>query len=258
MSILSKIVQKATRKNAREMIIFSYPKIGKTEMCTKLPGSYVIFDFEGGTEFYDCNVVPFHKKTSTGEPLTLEQQVKKWHALKVEMEENNPKFDFIVIDTLTSLYSILGNALAVEKYNVENKKNRPLTWDVDELSYGGGQRLKRMVIQEIIQTLKQYCGCLIMLAHAADKTLGDLTAQLGIKDIALEGKLKDILALKTDAIGFLHRKEPNKNYLSFITEGSAIIGTRLDHLANKEFLISEWCPETRRIKESHWDKIFIK
>ena len=42
MSLLQNIKKEKISQNAREMIIFSYPKIGKTELMTHLPGDYLI------------------------------------------------------------------------------------------------------------------------------------------------------------------------------------------------------------------------
>ena len=44
MSLLQNTKKEASAKNARELIMFSYPKVGKTELLTKLPGNYVILD----------------------------------------------------------------------------------------------------------------------------------------------------------------------------------------------------------------------
>lgn len=209
---------------------------------TKLPGKYLILDFEGGTDYYDCNAVNV-------------PNLETFMQLQKEFQETSPKFDYIVLDTLTSLYDNVVNTLAVMSYNKEEGKNKPLNFDITTLSYGIGFTYKRSVTQKIINFFKNYCETLIILGHVADKSMGDTQAQLNVKDLAIEGKLKDILALKTDAIALLYRTEGNKNILSFSPATGFIGGTRIPHLSNKEIVISEIDDKGNFI--THWDKVFI-
>lgn len=242
MSLLKNAQKKAQVVNAREMIIFSLPKVGKTSLMTKLPGEYLILDFEGGTDYFNCNAININN-------------VEIFLQLQKELVAEKPMYDFIVIDTLTSLYDNVGNALAVMSYNKEEGKNKPLNFDITTLSYGLGYTYKRNTIQKLISFLKNYCKTLIILGHVADKSMGDTSANLNIKDLAIEGKLKDILALKTDAMGLLYRADIGVNKLSFNPSTGLIGGTRIPHLSNQEFIISELDENGNLI--THWDKIFI-
>ena len=49
-------IKKAKAINPRTMVIFSYPKVGKTELLSKLDDGLIV-DFDDGTAFYDCNSV---------------------------------------------------------------------------------------------------------------------------------------------------------------------------------------------------------
>ncbi len=242
-SLLKNTKKEASIVNAREMVIISYPKIGKTELLTKLPGNYLILDFEGGTDFYSSNAINVN-------------DLDTFNQLRDEFIATSPKFDFIVIDTLTSLYNNIVNQIAVSMYNKDEKKSKPLDWDITVLGYGLGYTYKRNALQKIQEFFRQYCNCLILSAHVADKAMGNTDEQMNVKDIDIEGKLKNILALKTDAIGILSRTAPNQNTLSFTASTGQVAGTRVKHLANKEILISEKMPDGEL--KTHWDQVFIK
>jgi len=247
MSLLENIKKEKVSQNAREMIIFSYPKIGKTELMTHLPGSYLILDFDDGMAYYSGNYIKVNDYT------TFSQLCK-------EFEEKKPQFDFIVFDTITMLYDTVTNTLAIKNYNKDpmNAKNqiKDLKYDITNLSYGAGYGYKRNALQQIINFFKPYCKCLILLGHVADRSLKtDKDGEGNVKDLAIEGKLKDILALKTDAMGLLYRSSPNENTISFNPSIGLIGGTRIPHLSNKEFVISKKLEDGTL--ETYWDKIFV-
>lgn len=176
MSFLDKIQSKPSVKNPREMIIFSLPKVGKTELFTKLPGKYVILDFEGGSDFYEANKININDKET-------------FDAVAQEFAEKSPVFDFIVIDTLTSFYSDIVNSLAVEEYNLVEGDNKPLDWNVTQLAYGQGYSLKRDILQKILKFFKNYCKTLIISGHIADKSITDASGvQFNVKDLDIEGE----------------------------------------------------------------------
>lgn len=58
-------------------------------------------------------------------------------------------------------------------------------------------------------------------------------------------------------MGLLYRSKdnPNQNILSFTATTGQVGGTRIQHLANKEIMISE--KKEDGTLETHWDKIFI-
>ncbi len=241
-NLLDNIDKKASVINAREMIIFSYPKVGKTELMTKLPGDYLILDSEGGTDFYDSKAIDI-------------REIEVFDKLMKELKSSNKKFDYIVIDTLTSLIEGVVNSICVRRFNKEEGKDKPLNWDITQLAYGAGHGMIRDVIKKIIDSLKKYCKTLIICAHVVDKSLTGKDEVSSVKDIDVPGKLKNILSLKTDAIGLLHRSAEYENTLTFIAASGMIGGARIKHLSNKAFVISE-----KKGDElvTYWDKIFIK
>lgn len=243
MGLLDNIQKKATSTNARNMIIFSYPKVGKTSLMSSLPGTYLLLDFESGSDFFNMNAI----KIDSVETLTT---------LRQEFIEKNPHFNFIVLDTITSLNNNIVNAVAVAMYNKEEKKNKSLDFDITLLNYGIGYTYKRNAIQSIMTFFQAYCDCLISLGHVADKALGGSDEAASVKDLDVEGKLKNILALKTDALGLLYRSAPDTNTLSFKVSADKIAGTRINHLTDKEIVISKR-NEDGTIT-TYWDEVFIK
>jgi hypothetical protein len=101
----------------------------------------------------------------------------------------------------------------------------------------------------------KFCKTLIIVGHVADKSVSS-TGQT-IKELNLDGKLKDLLALRVDAIGYMYRspEEKNVNMLSFAHTDDVIGGSRSKHLRNKEFKISELNEQDELV--TYWDKIFI-
>lgn len=244
MSLLSNTTRKATALDAREMIIFGFPKIGKTQMLTQLPGKYLILDFDdGGSDFYDSESIVVKDYEHFGE-------------IRKAFVDENPQYDFIVLDTITAMYDSIINSIAVTLYNADNKKQKPLSWDIDKLDYGKGYVYKRDAMKKVVAFFKKYCKCLILVGHVKDAVLDTSSGQISTKSIDLDGKLKNIMALKTDALGMLYRsrEKDNQNILSFKTSASDVSGTRIQHLANREIVISEK-NEDGTLKVN-WEEVF--
>ena len=240
--VLPKEKTKASRKNPRTVVLFSQKKTGKTDALTKLDDN-LILDFDGSCEFYDAMAMPMS---------TLEDLDKTLIALK----EQNAHYKYITIDTVTALKEKILNQIAVRRYNKEEDKSLELDYDITKLAYGLGYTYKKEALFKLFEYLQQFCDTLIITGHVADKSV--TTTGQTIKELNLEGKLKDILALHVDAIGYIYRHpdKENINMLSFTHSEEVIGGTRSKHLRNKEFVISELKEGEEEIT-THWDKIFI-
>lgn len=246
MGLLSNIKKEPLSVNPREMIIFSYPKIGKTELMTHLPGDYLILDFDDGMAYYSGSYIKI-------------PDYKTFSEVCKEFNQEKPHFKFIVIDTVTMLNDSIANSIAIRNYNKDpmNAKNqiKDEKFDITNLAYGAGYGYKRNALQQAINFFKPFCETLIILGHVADKSLKTGKDDEGnVKDLALEGKLKDILALKTDAMGLLYRSSMNENSISFNPSIGLIGGTRIPHLANQDFVISEKQDDGTLV--TYWDRIF--
>lgn len=235
--------KKASAVNPRTMVIFSQPKVGKTELLSSLEDNLII-DFEGGTDFYESLSVKVE---------TLSELRELWDALS----ESEKRYKYITFDTFTSMYEKVVNEYGVILHNKDPRAETKLeaNYDLDKLAYGKGHFYKREAVQAIIAMFAGLAGeCLILSGHLADKSSNKTTSGLSVKDLDIEGKLKNIISAKVDALGLLYRKEKNKNYLSFITSEDVVAGSRSPHLKGKEILISEMV-DNKIV--THWDQIFV-
>ena len=91
----------ATSKNASTLIIYSPPKVGKTELLSNLDNNLII-DLEGGTKMIDALKVEVNSMAEL-------------YKYKKAIEESKHKYDYITIDTATKLEE-LSNELAIHLY----------------------------------------------------------------------------------------------------------------------------------------------
>lgn len=72
-------------------------------------------------------------------------------------------------------------------------------------------------------------------------------------------KMKNLIAQKVDAIGYLYRKGGTQTIVSFKTdERDLATGARPAHLAGKEFVLVEETEKGSRKFNYGWDQIFLK
>lgn len=227
--------------NPRTMVIFSQKKTGKTHALSELEDNLII-NFEHGADFYESMRINI-------------DSLQQFDELAKLFHKETPHYKFITLDTVTSLKEKLLNQLAVRTYNKDTGKSEAADFDIDRLEYGKGQVYKREALFKIMEFFTRFCDTLIIVGHVSDKSIS--TSGQTIKELNLEGKLKDLLALRVDAIGYMYRntEKPNINMLSFIHSEEIVGGTRCKHLRNKEFEISELINDDKL--ETHWDKIFI-
>ena len=105
------------------------------------------------------------------------------------------------------------------------------------------------------------------MSHVKDSSINKQGKDLNAKDVALTGKLKQIVCANADAIGFMFRNPTNFNQtiLSFKThEQDLATGARPPHLSNQEFVILELtnpdyaAKNEPKIFKDNWSQIFKK
>jgi hypothetical protein len=242
----------ATSKSPRDIIIFSKPKVGKTELVALLDDCLII-DLESGTNYVNAMKV---------EAKTL-QDIKD---IGEEIKKNNYPYKYIAIDTITELESMVTPYAEQIYSNTPMGKNWFTSKDGGKAKYksilnlpdGAGYQYLRLAFVDITKYIKTLAPRVIFLGHIKDTLLNKEGVDFTSSDLDLTGKIKRITTSNSDAIGYLRRKG-NQNILSFKTSDEIACGARPEHLRNKEIVISEilnqGTPEEQLV--AYWDKIYI-
>jgi uncharacterized protein YdbL (DUF1318 family) len=259
MSILPLEIVGPDTLSPKNLIIFSKPKVGKTELVSKLD-KCLILDFEKGSSFI------------SGYKIQVEsvEHLKKIGAEIKKYREDNGKspYNYVAIDTTTSLEEmgcIYGEQLysktAPGKNWFKKGADGKLAEDSGKRKYGNlagmpegaGYLWIREGTMQLINFIQTFAPRIILLAHIKEIYLEKDGTTFTASDIDLGGKLKRIVTSASDAIGYMYRKG-NKNILTFKTKEDVACGARPSHLRNKELVISEYTEEGLT---TNWNEIYI-
>ena len=256
--------RKAQNYNPRLLVLFGFPKSGKSSAVASLDDNLII-DLEDGyraLEVMAVNVGNIHDIFA----------VKT--ALDKKMREDGKKpYKFITIDNATRLeeMSVLyANALYRNTemgknwgYLKDKDKNKVMKdgkpvidpkADVRLLPNGAGYLYLRRALKEVIHMFQPYCETLILVCHVKDKQIQMNGAESTELVVDLAGKLGDIICGEADAVGFVYR-EANKTIISFEGGAGHIREARPLHLRGKSFVVGE-SDENNNLKMD-MSKIFI-
>lgn len=246
--------------NPETLIIFGKEKCGKTTILSKLPNCLIV-DTENGTT--SLNALAIKAPEDKG-PVGKMQWLKK--VADTIIEKGKP-YDYIALDTLTEVnewaewsgtYRYM-NSVQGKSFNREKDKNGlPIKGgkfldpsddsyeSVHTLADGNGYRWSRSEVMEIFNKFQNAAKkCVIFVCHIEDKFLAMKDSdQIVVKQLALTGKLRDMLPRKVDAVGYVYNEKGTLK-VNFTGNEEKLGGTRSQHLIgyNGDFL---------------WDKIFIK
>lgn len=248
--------RKAEIKDPRKLFIYANYKVGKTSLVQSLD-DYQAIDLEGGSSFFDGNYVDVLAIAKENDVSKLKALNLVFEALQKEVEKRGSKIKYGVIDTATALEDV------AKEYGGIMYKKTPMgkDWkgtDVTQLPHGAGYPILQAAFQEIYNMFLLYFDRLILLGHLKNSSITKDGKELAAADVNLTGKLKHLVCADADAIGYLYRKEANKNFISFkkMSDTDIVTGTRCAHLADQEFLFSEKA-EDGTIK-TYWDKIYTQ
>ena len=235
--------------NPETLVLFGYPKVGKTAAAVRLPGKVLYIDTENSTKAINKKEhknVTFVRCNSFSDFRLIVKHL-------MEMKAKGKQYDFIVVDTVDELYDKAANELAIMTYNKQKDKNFPLNENAAKIAYGEGFKYKRDALKELINKLSEHTPHLVLIAHVSEKNAVAQDGMSTIKEIALEGKTKEYLSALVDAIGLIYRSGENENSISFSSD-MIVGGSRIERLANKEFVISRVTEEGLQVD---WSEIFL-
>jgi len=263
--VLPTAPRKATAVNARSMTLYGKSKVGKTTALSALQNCLII-DTENGSAFINGIVM------QVPETLGPVGRFKWLKELAAEIKAQGRPYDYVAIDTFSQLdidsewvgtWNYM-NSVAGKNFNrvcdADGKVIKdPITQkttmlkptdqeyeSVLTLGQGYGYRYSRDAIMDIFNTLKDLGKiCTIFVCHVADKMIAEKNGeQVMIKDLALTGKVRDMIPRLCDAIGNVWN-ENGKMMVSFVGNSDKIGGMRATHLLGYT-------------GELDWSKVFIK
>ena len=257
--------QKAQNYNPRLLVLFGFPKSGKSSSVASLDNNLII-DLEDGYRALEVMKV---QAKDIYDLFAIKAAIEK----KIKETGKKP-YKFVTIDNATRLeeFCLIYAAALYRKTAMgqnwgylRDKNGNPVRdangkqvadpkADVRLLPNGSGYLYLRNALKEVIHMFQPLCETLILVCHVKDKQIqmnGEESSKL-VVDLA--GKLGDIICGEADAVGYIYR-EANKTYVSFEGGAGDIREARPLHLRGKQFVVGE-SDENNNLKMD-MNKIFI-
>lgn len=237
--------------NMESCILYGLPKCGKTTLLSTLPNCLII-DTEDGTN----KVAALVKKVPDDRGPVGKM---KWlEDFADYLITQGKPYDYIAIDTLSEVnewaewsgtYRYM-NTTQGQNFNrrddgtMLNPKD-PDYESVHSMGKGYGYRWSREDTQRVFDKFKRAANkCAFFVCHVEDKFLAENEKATVIpKQLALTGKLRDILPRKVDAIGYVYNDE-GVIKINFTGNEERVGGNRCLHLQGYNDV-------------ADWNKIFI-
>ncbi len=247
-------------KNMESCILYGLPKCGKTTLLSTLPNCLII-DTENGSNKISGLV---KKVPSDKGPVSRMKWLDEFADYLIE--QGKP-YDYVAIDTLSEVndwaewsgtYRYMNSAQGKSFNRVDGEKDgvmlKPSDIDyesVHNLGQGYGYRWSREdTIRLFDKYLKVAKKCVFFVCHVEEKfsgggdnRIGKLQEQVAPKQLALTGKVKDILPRKVDGIGYVYN-EDGQVKINFTGNEERVGGNRCEHLRGYNDV-------------ADWSKIFI-
>lgn len=245
---------KAAQQSPKNLIIFSKPKVGKTELLADLPDC-LLLDLEEGSDYVDAMKI---QASSVEEIKAIGEQIKKdGYPYKYIAVDTITKLEDICIPYAELLYSKTSMGKNWFKKTAEGKLSRDsgkaVYGNILNLPNGTGYSYLRQAVTNIIEYIKTLAPRTILVGHIKDVQLEKAGAEFTSADLDLTGKIKRIISSQSDAIGYMYRKG-NQNILSFKTSDEVSCGARPMHLRNAEIVVSEMTEDGIK---TYWDRVYI-
>lgn len=256
--------QKPQAVNPRTLVISGKHKVGKTSALAELENCAII-DVEDGTAFIEGIVIKCPPEYGPVSKFRWLKDVAK------KIKDAGKPYDYVAIDTISQLDIdsewqgtwLYMNSVTGKKFNRKTdgkgdlvkdstgatimlKPDDPEYESVLSLGQGYGYKWTREAMMDIFDTLKDLGKvCTIFISHVADKMIAEKSGeQVMVKDLALTGKVRDLIPRLVDGIGTVWN-EDGQLMISFVANEDKIGGIRAKHLKGYSGNLD-------------WSKIFIK
>ena len=240
--------RKAQNYNPRLLVLYGFPKSGKSSAVASLDNNLII-DLEDGYRALD--VMSINAK-DIYDIFAIKSAIEK----KAYEIGRNP-YRFITIDNASRLEEMcLIYAAALYRktpmgvsYGLKRDKNKNVivkdgkpvvdpAADVRTLPNGAGYLYLRQALKEVIHMFQPFCETLILVCHVKDKQINLNGAESSELVVDLAGKLGDIICGEADAVGYIYR-DKNQTILSFDGGDNLVREARPLHLRGKKFVVGE-------------------
>ena len=242
--------------NMESCILYGLPKCGKTTLLSTLPNCLII-DTENGTN----KIAALVKKLPDDRgPVGRMKWLEEFADFLIA---KGKPYDYVAIDTFTEVNDLAEWSGTYRYMNTVQGKNfnraddgtalKPSNDDyqsVHTLKEGYGYRWSR---EDTIRLFDKYMRvakkCVFFVCHVEDKFVGGgdtrirLKEEVAPKQLALTGKVKDILPRKVDAVGYVYNEE-GVIKINFTGSEERVGGNRCKHLQGYNDV-------------ADWSKIFI-
>ena len=242
-----------SHQNPKNLIIFSKPKVGKTELAAGLDNA-LLLDLESGSDYISAMKV---KASSIKEIKAIGLSIRE----EIEKTEKYP-YTYVIVDTITALEDLcIDYAELLYSQSPEGKSwftstegGKARYGNILNMPNGAGYKWHRDAYMKAIDYIQTWAPNIIQLGHVKDIKLDKAGSEFSAADLDLTGKLKRIACSRSDSIGYLYRKG-HQNVISFITSEDVLCGARPAHLSGKEIILSE--KNDDGTFTYHWDKIYL-
>lgn len=243
------------------LIIMSEIKLGKTSLVAGLDNCLLI------------ELEP--KRADHVEALKIyANSVDEIAAIGKQIKEEDFPYKYVALDTLTALERICisyAEILYSRKLVGKNwfKKNndgtlapdsgKAIYGDILSLPKGAGYKYLKEAVLKVIEMVKKMAPYVIFVGHLQEVGYEKNGVETTCLELDMTGKLRRLIPSMVDSVGYMYRKQPNVNYISFIASSEVKCGGSAAHIRNKEFPISELITHEDGTEEvvTHWDKIYI-
>lgn len=234
-------------QSPKNLVIIAKPKTGKTSLLAGLPNC-LLLDFEDGSGYVRAMRIGINSIEDLTETA-------------IAVDEAGYPYDYVAVDTMTALEDLcVGYAETLYSRSPMGKNwftpetgGKAKYGSILALPEGSGYHWLRQAFEKVIGVIEKMAPKMILSGHIKDIFLDKDDNKVAASEIDLTGRLKRIVASRSDSIGYLFRKK-NQTILTFKTDGDVTCGARPEHLSNQEIVVSEKIGDKLY---TYWDKIFL-